>query len=66
MNKEQEDLLLILKCALWQDVGDASGIDKPCWNKIYKLAYEQCVVGIVADSFNVLSSEHCDMDGKPR
>ena len=36
MNKEQEDLLLILKCALWQDVRYASGIDKPCWNKIYK------------------------------
>lgn len=65
MNKEQEDLLLILKCALWQDVRYASGIDKPCWNKIYKLAYEQCVVGNVADSFNVLSSEQCDIDGKP-
>lgn len=66
MNKEQEDLLLILKGALWQDVRYASGIDKPCWNKIYKLAYEQCVVGNVADSFNVLSSEQCDMDGKLR
>ena len=66
MNKEQEDLLLILKCALWQDVRYASGVDKPCLDKIYKLAYEQCVVGIVADSFNVLSSEHCDMDGKLR
>lgn len=66
MNKEQEDLLLILKCALWQDVRYASGIDKPCWDKIYKLAYEQCVVGNGADSFNVLSSEHRDMDGKLR
>ena len=65
MNKEQEDLLLILKCALWQDVRYVSGLDKPCWDKIYKLAYEQCVVGIVADSFNVLSSEQCDIDGKP-
>lgn len=66
MNKEQEHLLLILKCALWQDVRYASGIDKPCWNKIYKLTYEQCLVGNVADSFNVLSSEQCDMDGKLR
>lgn len=53
-------MFLLLKCALWKDgraVRDVRDVD---WSKVYTLAKDQCLVGIVADSFRWLDKEQCD------
>ena len=54
MNKVQTDLFGLLRLALWgrkTDAGEMSSVD---WDAVYKLAMEQCVIGLVADSFGLL------------
>lgn len=64
MIKEQNDLLVLLNCALWQNKDTASCVENPCWERIYQLAVEQCVVGVIADSFRFLTPEQGDREGK--
>jgi len=64
MNNEQKDLLLLLRCALWQDKKIALSIKNICWDKVYQLAKEQCLVGIIADSFQFLNNKQIDKNNK--
>lgn len=66
MNKHQKDLFLLLKSALWKDESVARYIQDVDWNEIYKLAREQCLVGVIADSFRFLNEEICNRDEKLR
>lgn len=59
MNKSQADLFRLLRIALWDSgvaIDDFFHVD---WNTIYLLAKEQCVVGLVADSFSMLNERQC-------
>lgn len=60
MNKSQEDLFRLLRAALWDDEVAANEISDVEWNYVYQLAKEQCVVGIVADSFHLLGERQCN------
>lgn len=54
-NKAQDDLFLLLRLALWNSPPvDDLEID---WNGVLLLAKDQCVVGIVADSFQLLNEQ---------
>ena len=64
MNMHQENLFLLIKSALWNDKQAALTVHDVDWNVLYKLAKEQCLVGVVADSFHLLSDEQCDGDDK--
>lgn len=66
MNKHQKDLFLLLKSALWNDESEARSIQDVDWNEIYKLAKEQCLVGVIADSFRFLDEEECSRGEKLR
>lgn len=63
---EQENLFLLLKSTLWNDEQSARSIHDVDWGELYGLAKEQCLVGIVADSFRYLSIEQCNRDEKLR
>ena len=60
LNKEQRDLFLLVKCALWNDGQTACDVCDVDWGEVYTLAKEQCLIGIVADSFRWLDKGQCD------
>lgn len=60
MNKSQEDLFRLLRVALWNDEVAADKIFDIDWSCVYRLAKEQCVVGIIADSFHLLDERQCN------
>lgn len=66
MTKEQENLFLLMKSALWNDELSTRSIRDVDWGELYKLANEQCLVGIVADTFRYLSIEQCNRDERLR
>jgi len=66
MNKLQTDLLQLLRCGLWQDKQLAFSLHDVAWNELYQLAKEQCVIGVVADSFRLLEEKQCSGDEKLR
>lgn len=66
MNKHQKDLFLFLKSSLWNDEVTARSIHDVDWDEMYKLAMEQCLVGVVADAFKFLNEEQCPKDKKLR
>ena len=55
-----------MKSALWNDELSARSIHDVDWGELYGLAKEQCLVGIVADSFRYLREEQCNRDEKLR
>ena len=57
MTNYPEHLFLLLRSALWQDEHIAQSVSCADWEKLYQLAKEQCLIGIVADSFRYLSIE---------
>lgn len=59
---EQENLFLLLKSALWNNELSARSVHDVDWGELYGLAKEQCLVGIVADSFRYLSEKQCNRD----
>lgn len=63
---EQKNLFLLLKSALWRDEQVAMSIHNVDWNVVYRLAKEQCVVGVVADAFRYLREDQCDGDERLR
>lgn len=62
----QEHLFLLLKSALWQDENIEQSVCNVDWNNLYQLANEQCLIGIVADSFRLLSKKQCDGEERLR
>lgn len=52
---EQKNLFLLLKSVLWNDELSARSVHDVDWGELYGLAKEQCLIGIVADSFQYLS-----------
>lgn len=56
----------LLKAALWQDKQYVRDIDDVDWDCLYGLAYEQSIVGLMADSFSFLTSEQCESKGSMR
>lgn len=66
MSKERKDLLRLLKCALWQDEKAAKSAHGVHWDKVYAIAKEQCVVGMIADVFRYLDEEQCNGDERLR
>lgn len=66
MNKEQTDLLLLLRGALWQDGKIACSVQDISWDKIYAIAKEQCVIGVLAGGFCFLDADQCSGDEKLR
>lgn len=66
MNKEQKDLLLLLRGALWQDEKIACSVQDISWDKIYAIAKEQCVIGVLADGFCFLDVDQFGGDEKLR
>ena len=66
MNKNQKDLFVLLKSALWNDESEVRSIHDVDWNEIYKLAKEQCLVGVIADSFRFLDERQCSRGEKLR
>lgn len=66
MNKEQKDLLLLLRGALWQDRKIACSVQDISWDKIYAIAKEQCVIGVLAGGFCFLDADQCSGDEKLR
>lgn len=66
MTNCQEHLFLLLKSALWQDENIEQSVCNVDWNNLYQLANEQCLIGIVADSFRLLSKKQCDGEERLR
>lgn len=66
MNQEQKDLLQLLRCALWQDENTARSLQDICWDKVFAIAKEQCIVGIIADGFRFYDEKQCCIDEKLR
>ena len=66
MTYYQEHLFLLLKSALWQDENIEQSVCNVDWNNLYQLANEQCLIGIVADSFRLLSKKQCDGEERLR
>ena len=66
MTNYQEHLFLLLKSALWQDENIEQSVCNIDWNNLYQLANEQCLIGIVADSFRLLSKKQCDGEERLR
>lgn len=66
MDKEKEDLFWLIRTALWKDEKCARAVHDVDWDSVFALTKEQCVVGIVADAFPMLSDEQCDGDEKLR
>lgn len=63
---EQKNLFLLLKSALWNDELSARSVHDVDWDELYGLAKEQCLIGIVADSFQYLSEEQCNRNERLR
>lgn len=63
---EQKNLFLLLKSALWNDELSARSVHDVDWGELYGLAKEQCLIGIVADSFQYLSIEQCNRNERLR
>lgn len=66
MNKHEKELFLLLKSALWGDESIVRSVHDVDWDEIYKLAKEQCLVGVVADAFRFLNEEQCSRDERLR
>lgn len=66
MNKEQKDLLQLLRSALWQDEKITRSVQDISWDKVYAIAKEQCVIGVIADIFRYIDGEQCSCDEKLR
>lgn len=66
MTNYQEHLFLLLKSALWEDENIEQSVCNVDWNNLYQLANEQCLIGIVADSFRLLSKKQCDGEERLR
>ena len=66
MNKHQKDLFILLKSALWSDEAIVRLVHDVKWDEMYKLAKEQCLVGVIADVFRFLSVEQCSKDERLR
>lgn len=64
MTHLQENLFLLLKSALWQDENLVRSVRDVDWNTMYQLAKEQCLIGVVADSFRWLNEEQCNGDDR--
>lgn len=56
----------LLKAALWQDKQYVRDIDDVDWDCLYGFAYEQRIVGLMADSFSFLTFEQCESKGSMR
>ena len=54
MTKAQNDLFFLLRLALWGKENGEVDVGKIEWNGVLELAKDQCVMGIVADSFQLL------------
>ena len=63
---EQKNLFLLLKSALWNDELSARSVHDVDWGELYGLTKEQCLIGIVADSFLYLSIEQCNRNERLR
>lgn len=63
---EQKNLFLLLKSALWNDELSARSVHDVDWGELYGLAKEQCLIGIVVDSFQYLSEEQCNRNERLR
>lgn len=61
MNKAHEDLLFLLRLALWGKAENSACIEDIQWQSIQTLAKEQCLMGIIADSFMLL--DECQSQG---
>lgn len=66
MTNYQKHLFTLLRSALWQDEHIALSVFNVNWEKVHQLAKEQCLIGIVADSFRYLREEQCNRDEKLR
>lgn len=59
MNKAQNDLLFLLRLALWGKCITSADAKEMEWEEILELAKDQCVMGLVADSFQLLDECQC-------
>lgn len=66
MTKTQESLFLLLRCGLWQDKNLAGKVRDVDWKDLFRLGMEQCVVGIVADAFNLMDKNQVSVQDKLR
>lgn len=66
MTKSQETLFLLLRCGLWQDKKLAGEVRDADWRDLFRLAMEQCVVGVVADVFNLMDKNQVSVQDKLR
>mgnify|MGYP004541458531 FL=1 len=66
MTKSQETLFLLLRCGLWQDKKLAGEVRDADWRDLFRLAMEQCVVGVVADAFNLMDKNQVSVQDKLR
>lgn len=64
MTQTQQDLLQLLNASLWQDASKISNHSDFNWKELYKLAKEQCVISIVADTFPWFEKEICPLSEK--
>lgn len=61
MSKAQNDLFFLLRLALWGKDNASADVTEIEWTKVFELAKDQCVMGIVADSFQLL--DECQSQG---
>lgn len=54
MSKAQDDLFFLLRLALCGKEDNSADVKSLEWKEIFELAKDQCVMGIVADSFQLL------------
>lgn len=60
MNQLQSDLLFLLSGVLWKKEIPVKRLTQIDWEAMYTIAKEQCVVGLVADSFTILHEQECN------
>lgn len=54
MSKTQTDLFFLLRLALWGKDNTSKDVKEIEWKTVFEQAKDQCVMGIVADSFQLL------------
>lgn len=59
MDYGAKEFVPVIESALWNDELSARSVHDVDWGELYGLAKEQCLIGIVADSFQYLSIEQC-------
>ena len=59
MDKNKENLFLLLSAALWEKGNVAQRVKDVDWNAVRRLAMEQYLMGVVADTFPMLSEAQC-------